>query len=153
MPELNGRRVLFQEFYRDSPWRLLCCTVCLNLCTGRALDAVHVELFTRWPTPYDMTLARMEDLREVLRPLGMQNRRAERLVALSVHYSFLWDGRDPRRLPGIGQYGADSYDIFIRSDRTVRPRDKELRRWLDGIEDGQAYQVHAGEWFLNPRRG
>lgn len=102
---------LFQERYRHDGWRLLCCTVCLNLCTGRAL-------------------ADRRDLEALLSPLGLQRRRALSLTRMSLAYACLWDGRDARDLPGIGKYGADSYDIFIRGRLDVLPEDKELRKFM-----------------------
>lgn len=125
---------LFQERYRDEPWRLLCCVICLNLCTGTALESVHRELFRRWPTPLHMALAGREELEGVLRHLGMQRRRARALIRMSTSYAFWWDGGDPEDLPGIGKYGKDSYEIFIRGNLSVLPQDKELRKYLEWLE-------------------
>lgn len=124
---------LFQERYRTEPWRLLCCVICLNLCTGTALESVHGELFRRWPTPLHMALADQEELEGVLRYLGMQRRRARALIRMSTAYACWWDGGNPEDLPGIGKYGADSYEIFVRGNLSVRPQDKELRKYLEWI--------------------
>lgn len=124
---------LFQERYRGDPWAVLCCVICLNLCTGRALESVHTELFRRWPTPLHMATADRGELESVLRRLGMQRRRAIALVRMSVAYACLWDGRDPLDLPGIGKYGADSYRIFVRGELDVGPTDKELRKYIEWI--------------------
>lgn len=121
---------LFQERYRHDGWHLLCCTICLNLCTGRALEAVHEDLFALWPSPLEMALADRRDLEALLSPLGLQRRRALSLTRMSLAYACLWDGRDARDLPGIGKYGADSYDIFIRGRLDVLPEDKELRKFM-----------------------
>ncbi len=122
---------LFQERYDDDPWRLLCCVICLNLCSGRALESVHEELFRRWPTPIEMALAKRDDLETVLSYLGLQRRRATSLIRMSTAYAFTWDGRDPLDLPGIGRYGSDSYRIFIRGEFDLQPMDKELRKYLE----------------------
>ena len=121
---------LFQERYRHDPWRLLCCTICLNLCTGRALESVHIRLFEMWPTPLEMAVADASELESVLRHLGMQRRRARALIRMSISYACLWDGGNPMDLPGIGRYGADSYEIFIRKNLSISPMDKELRKYL-----------------------
>lgn len=125
----------FQERYRHDVWRMLCCVVCLNLTTGKALETVHRELFEAFPDPLRMTQALwdtevMDELVGILTPLGLQRRRALNLARLSCDY-MQWDGRDPKDLSGIGKYGYDSYSIFIwkRVPRDVR--DKELRRYLD----------------------
>lgn len=122
---------LFQERYADDPWRLLCCVICLNLCGGRALESVHLELFRRWPTALHMAFAERTEIESVISTLGLQFRRARSLVRMSVHYSFLWDGRDPDDLPGIGRYGADSFNIFIRGQLDIPVTDKELRKYLE----------------------
>lgn len=48
-----------------------------------------------------------------------------------------WDGKDAADLPGIGRYGKDSYDIFVRlhDKKHWQVLDKELKnylKWLDG---------------------
>lgn len=124
---------LFQERYREEPWRVLCCAVCLNLCTGRAFESVHRDLFALWPTPLHMATADPDDLRALLSQLGLQNRRTASLIRMSTAYACLWDGRDPMDLPGIGKYGSDSYRIFVRGELDVGPTDKQLRKYLEWI--------------------
>jgi hypothetical protein len=41
-----------------------------------------------------------------------------------------WDGKDAKKLYGIGKYGSDSYEIFFKKNYTVDPIDKELKRYL-----------------------
>ena len=124
---------LFQERYRSDPWAVLACAICLNLCTGRAFEAVHRDLFALWPSPLHMATADPEELRILLSQLGLQNRRSAALIRMSTAYAVLWDGRDPMDLPGIGKYGSDSYRIFVRGELDVRPTDKELRKYLEWI--------------------
>lgn len=121
----------FQERYVDDPWRLLCCVVMLNLTSGRQLEGIDRELFSRWPTCRHLALADQSELVQVIKPLGLYNRRAKQLIRMSLFYAFLWDGTDPTMLPGIGKYGSDSYRIFIRGDLDITVEDKELRRYLE----------------------
>lgn len=121
----------FQERYRSDPWRILCCVIMLNLTTGRQLEGIDIELFSRWPTCRHLAAADVTDVAEVVRPLGLYNRRSRQLVRMSVVYAFMWDGVDPRDLPGIGKYGADSYRIFVRGELDIPVEDKELRRYLE----------------------
>jgi endonuclease III len=78
-----------------------------------------------------MSIADPSDVELVVRHLGLQRRRARSLIRMSIAYSCWWDGEDPMDLPGIGQYGADSYNIFVRGQLNVRPMDKELRKFLE----------------------
>lgn len=121
---------LFQERYASDPWKLLCCTICLNLCSGRALERVHEDLFALWPTPLHMAGADVRDLELVLTHLGMQRKRAVALRRMSLAYACWWDGEDPTDLPGIGRYGSDSYRIFVRHEYDLVPEDKELKKYL-----------------------
>lgn len=134
MPEVSPLN-LFQERYASDPWRLLCCVICLNLCTGTALESVHEELFRRWPTALHMAIADSVELESVLRHLGMQGKRTRALIRMSTSWSCLWDGGDPNDLPGIGEYGKGSYEIFVRGNLGVLPKDKELRKYLRWIEE------------------
>lgn len=122
---------LFQERYVSDPWKLLCCVIMLNLTSGRQLEGIHDDFFTLWPTPLDLVLEDPLDVEALITPLGLQRRRARSLILMSAAYAFLWDGKDPRSLPGIGQYGADSYNIFVRREPGVIPTDKELRKYLE----------------------
>lgn len=122
---------LFQERYDDRPWHLLCCCICLNLSSGRALESVHEDLFELWPTPLHLATADVRDVTALMSQLGLQNRRARNLMRMSVAFACWWDGIDPRELPGIGRYGCDSYNIFIRGWSDVVVHDKELRKYLE----------------------
>ncbi len=122
---------LFQERYAHDPWKLLCCTICLNLCSGRSLESIHERLFSLWGTPTEMALADAIDLETLLSPLGLQRRRAKSLIRMSTAYAFLWDGCNPDDLPGIGKYGSDSYRIFVRGELCIPVEDKELRKYLE----------------------
>ena len=75
---------------------------------------------------------------DVIRPLGFANRRAENLFKMTHHYlAGPWE--HARDLPGIGEYGARSWEIFCRGiigDEV--PKDHALTdywRW---------YQQHEG---------
>lgn len=133
MSELISPYNLFQERYRDDPWRLLCCTICLNLCTGRAFEAIHETMFLVWPTAQEMAEADYLDVVALVSPLGLQYRRARSLIRMSLAYAYLWDGIDPTDLPGIGKYGSDSYRIFIRGELDIPVEDKELRKYLEWV--------------------
>jgi hypothetical protein len=59
----------------------------------------------------------------------MVNVRYNRLIRMSQDY-LTWDGNDATMLYGIGKYGSDSYEIFFKSNYSVEPTDKELKRYL-----------------------
>lgn len=126
------REPLIQLKYRKSPWRLLVACVLLNRTRGTVADPVIRELFERWPTPKSLSGADTDELTRLIEPLGLQHQRALSLVYLSRGYR---RGRYTRRqvkdLAGVGDYAADAYEMLVLGDLRVKPRDKELRRWLE----------------------
>lgn len=122
---------LFQERYSVDPWKLLTCTICLNMCTGKVFERIHEDLFALWYTPYEMAVADAADLELLVSPLGLQRRRARNIIRMSTSYAFFWNGRNPMDLPGIGKYGSDSYRIFVRGELHIPVEDKELRKYLE----------------------
>ncbi|KAJ7062500.1 DNA glycosylase [Mycena amicta] len=149
---------LIQETVAEDPWKLLVAVTLLNKTNGVLAIPVFWEIMTRWSTPFALSQATESTLVELLTPLGTQNRRAERLIALSRTYLVdppsAYDSRrsrasgpliSPRKrlrypatpishLPGAGAYALDSYRIFCAEDkdawRDVRASDKELVRYL-----------------------
>ena len=107
----------------------------LNLCSGRALESIHEDFFMLWPTPLHLLEEDPLNVEALLSHLGLQRRRTVSLRRMSAAYAFLWDGVDPDDLPGIGKYGADSYNIFVRGQLDVKPTDKELRKYLEWLRN------------------
>jgi methyl-CpG-binding domain protein 4 len=121
---------LIQLKYRRQPWRLLVACVLLNRTRGSVADPVIRELFRRWPDAVTLSGADRDELAELLRPLGLHNNRAGALIALSA----AWPRRrlrraDVLRLPGLGPYAADAYELLVLGDLSVVPEDRELLRW------------------------
>lgn len=130
-------------------WRMLVGCVFLNQTSRKQADGVWPAFFERWPGPYQLADADEEELAELvamLRPLGLQHRRAAGLVKLATAWTLLLEHRgtcvetvpladwELRELPGIGDYAIDSYAIFVRDELDRQPQDKELRKHLDGVQ-------------------
>ena len=157
------------ESVRDDPWKVLIAVRLLNVTTGKAAIPVFCKIISRWPTPQDLVRgglchrvyliyqtdikvpAPQDELVELLRPLGLYNKRARWLKDVSERFledqevpsgsltSILSDERivpaAPRlHYPGVGPYALDSLRIFCSGDKDawkyVMPRDKELVRYL-----------------------
>jgi methyl-CpG-binding domain protein 4 len=98
--------------------------------TGRKPVKTVLPIFLdRWRTPDKFLMADIDEIREVIWPLGMVNVRAKRLKRMTADF-LTWDHEDATMLYGIGKYGSDSYEIFFKHNYTVEPTDKELRRYL-----------------------
>ena len=118
-------------------WQHMVGVMMLNQTGRKPVKTVLPEFLERWPTPELLLRARIIDIEDVIRPLGMYRVRAKRIYKMSIDF-LTWDKKDARMLYGIGKYGSDSYEIFFKHDYTVHPTDKELIRYLkEEIHDVQ----------------
>ena len=121
-------RPLLQEIYQPDGWKMLTCCMLLNLTNRRQVDVIRDELFKRYPTPKKMMNANQSELAELLKPLGLYNRRAKSLKKMSEGYVKGFKSVD--ELYGIGQYAKDSWEIFQNNNINVKPMDKVLQEYL-----------------------
>lgn len=117
-PEVFAERLLewFEEHGRDLPWRrsedpyeILICEVLLRRSRGTTVAKVTDEFFDRWPTAAALGDAGVDEVVDVIRPLGLTNR-ASQLVALGRRLAELGqlpdEVEDLCDLPGVGRYTA-----------------------------------------------
>jgi len=121
-------RPLLQEVYLNDPWKMLVCCMLLNLTNRKQVDTIREELFTKYPTPKDMMMAEHSDLVDIIKPLGLYNTRAQRLIKMSEGYVNGFKSVD--ELYGVGQYAKDSWEIFQNNNLNVKPTDKVLQEYL-----------------------
>lgn len=139
----DDRRILQQILLEQDPsgWRLLIGCMLLNQTTRRHVDGIWPQLFERYPTSNELGQARIEELVELLRPLGLQNRRAKTIRQFSLEWNksklrgHLQEDVLSMKLTGVGEYARDSWLIFhdkdtSRADEYEWPGDKELRTHL-----------------------
>lgn len=149
--DLKGKRSgsqaavkLIQHEYLDNPWKMMIACVLLNRTTGTKVREVLPDLFVKYPTPYRMLEADLDDLYEIVRPLGFGDQRATRLVMLSHHAA---KGRVVGTWPGIGRYAMDSWFIFV-CGQWMPADDKELRSYMLWLRDNElqppSYQESDG---------
>ena len=121
-------RPLLQEIYQPDGWKMLVCCMLLNLTNRKQVDTNRDELFKKYPTPKDMMDASHRELANILKPLGLYNRRATSLRLMSAGYINGFKSVD--ELYGIGQYAKDSWEIFQNNNMNVEPTDKVLQEYL-----------------------
>lgn len=130
---------LIQLRYRDDPWKLLVACMLLNRTQRVQVDAVIDDLFGAFPTSEALAAADLQTVAELIRPLGFQYQRAQRLIRFSHAWTVLKEPPIPPEgmarllpaLPGMGNYSVDSYKLFVLGTLSVQPTDKELKRWLE----------------------
>lgn len=116
--------------FRDLPWRhpgvsewhFLIAEVLLKREIGERAAPIWAELIRRYPTPARLARARRTSLVRILKPLGLQNQRADTLLRLAKIIKDEFEGQLPPyetllKLPGVGPYAAGALEIFVRGGR------------------------------------
>ena len=111
-------------------WEHMVGVIMLNQTGRKAVKTTLPEFLYWFPTALALLHADEEFVKSIIQPLGMVNVRYNRLIRMSQDY-LTWDGKDAEELFGIGKYGSDSYEIFFKKNYSVKPTDKELKRYLE----------------------
>jgi methyl-CpG-binding domain protein 4 len=85
------------------------------------------QMFEIAPSPRGLLMVEGARLEGLLRPLGLQNRRAALLRRLTEDWL---DGKPPHLCHGVGQYALDAWAIFVEGRTDVRPSDHFLKPYL-----------------------
>lgn len=123
--------MIIQEEFVDDAWKLLVGCILLNQTSNVQVRRVIYSLFERWPSPEAMANANVEELSEHIKSLGFRNKRARTLIRFSAEY-IAKDFQTASELHGIGKYGDDSFQMFIKGNFDVLPTDRILLAWLRG---------------------
>jgi methyl-CpG-binding domain protein 4 len=85
------------------------------------------KFFKKYPTPDTAAQAKIDEVEDMIQPLGLSKRRSKALIQMSNDYIIKDWKKDPKQLYGIGKYASDSYQIFCVGEwRNVEPRDGAL---------------------------
>ena len=68
---------LIQESLFHDPWQLLIATIFLNRTGGRRAVPLLLQFLHRWPTPREAVDADVQDIADLLQPIGLNHRRAK----------------------------------------------------------------------------
>jgi methyl-CpG-binding domain protein 4 len=117
-----------QEFVakdKHYPWRVLVVCLLLNRTHGRVARTAIQQLMERCPQPEDLLET---DIGDILKPLGLQTVRGQRLRAMTREYLA---GKPFSEMTGIGPYALDSLDIFCWGSTALDPSDQWLKPYLE----------------------
>ena len=129
---MEEREILIQEDYLDNPWRIMVCCILLNQTNNKQVRPILSSIFELIPDPMSTIGCDPEMLAAVIKTTGFQNVKASRIIKLSQKWVDGFD--DAIDLPGIGKYGRDSWEIFVKKNLSVEPTDKKLIIYLDSIK-------------------
>ena len=119
-------------------WQHMVAVIMLNQTGRKPVKTVFPIFMHYWATPLQFHRAQEQPVRDVIWPLGMVNVRYKRLKGMTRDF-LTWHGEDATDLYGIGRYGSDSYEIFFKKNYSVKPTDKELRRYLEDLAHEPAH--------------
>lgn len=109
---------------------LVACSL-VNLTNWETAEPVHTALAAGY-TVEEIAGSEPERFHDLLRPLGLWNRRSLSLVRLAR----AWlqappaNAGDVAKLPGCGKYASDSWAIFVEGRTDVDPTDGKLNWYL-----------------------
>lgn len=132
--------LLQEELLAQDPsgFRMVVGCILLNQTARSQAEPVAEELFREYPRAVELATAMPSRLADVLKPIGLQNRRA----ALLKKFALWWlernnltraEGMRMMEPPGVGEYARDSWLIFMdkRNIPAKDVNDKELKRHLE----------------------
>ena len=130
---------LIQEEFQHDPWKVFVVCIFCNLTRRTASEPYMREFFTRWPTAAHASIANQDELSNLIKTLGLADRRAKILIKMSQEYLSKQWAPDPRILYGIGEYAYAAYQIFCLHQwaQIPEPKDGALKKywkWINNVE-------------------
>jgi methyl-CpG-binding domain protein 4 len=129
---------LIQEALWPNEWLILVSCMMLNCTSRKQVVKVWPEFVSRFPTPQALLASDHETISTIVKSLGFGDRRAKNLVRMTEAY-LCTNWEHARELPGIGEYGSRSWEIFVKGELgSEPPKDHALviywywRRRLEG---------------------
>lgn len=127
------------------PFTLLVATVLSAQTTDAKVNQVTPVLFKKAPTPERMALLKFEEVKEIIKTIGLSNTKAKALIGLSKMLVEKWGGKVPKTfeelesLPGVGHKTASVVMVQI-FDEPAFPVDTHIhrlaKRW--GLSSGKS---------------
>lgn len=103
---------LIQEDLWPNGWLILVSCMLLNCTSRKQVERVLPEFINRWPTPQAFMSVDLDEVATLCKPLGFANRRTQNVFRMTERFiASNWD--DVRELPGVGEYAARAYEIFV----------------------------------------
>tara|TARA_Y100000310_G_C20673515_1_gene811561 strand:+ start:1257 stop:1712 length:456 start_codon:yes stop_codon:yes gene_type:complete len=131
---------LIQEHLWEDPWRLFVACIFCNLTRRVDAEPYIWKFFEKYPDASVAVSADSDDIRDMIKPLGLSERRSRSLIRMSDDYINKDWRYSPDVLYGIGKYGSDAYRIFCLGEwKSVSPTDHALSDYhkflKENIED------------------
>ena len=126
---------LVQEPYFGDEWKILVCCLLLNLTTHKQVRKALPIFFNKYPDASSLINSVDQELRVLLKPLGLVNKRAKTLIRFSREY-LTHDWKTAKDLYGCGKYADDAWHIFCVGDwKNIKPKDHALNDYHNFLDD------------------
>ena len=115
----------FEKHGRDFPWRSETATIYERICVEVLLQRTRAEtvarlyssFFSRYPNWSRLAAAPIDEIEEIVRPIGLWRRRSRAVSALAKYADehggvFPEDEEELLLLPGVGQYVGNAILLF-----------------------------------------
>ncbi|VEH00602.1 UV-endonuclease [Slackia heliotrinireducens] len=95
------------------PFSLTVAVILSAQCTDAAVNKVTPALFAKYPTPADLAAAKLQDVEDIIHPLGFFHSKAKNLIACAQKVVADYGGEIPesmeglQSLPGVGRKTAN----------------------------------------------
>ena len=119
--------VLLQELVWPDRWKSTLACILLNRTKRAQVDKVWPSLFILASSAEELLKIPDEELKSILKPLGLSNMRSKRLKKLANDWIA---GKPFHELTGIGQYAIDSDNIFYQGILPDTVSDHALSSYL-----------------------
>jgi len=109
----------------SDPWSVLVATILLRVTARSRVVNVYSGLLAKYPNPSSLAYARILDVEELIKPIGLHRVRARQLVELAKALIEKYNGQIPCsrseliKLPGVGDYTASV--ILLRVCKQPEP--------------------------------
>ena len=103
------------ELHYKTKFQLLVAIVLSAQTTDLKVNLITPILFEKYPTIYDLADAKIEDVSQILNPLGLANNKARNIISTAKDLIEKYDGNIPEtkekliELPGVGVKTANVY--------------------------------------------
>lgn len=129
VPKPGKKPYLIQEEFQDDPWKVLVVCILLNRTRGEQVYKVVWPLFEKYPNAQAMCEGDLEEIKDMVRPLGLSTEKSLHLKLMSHQwYNDIWESITD--LSGCGKYALDSYEIFVEGDLDVDTDDPVLQMYI-----------------------
>lgn len=125
---------LLQEQLEADPWKIFICCIFCNMTSRKTAEHYFWKALKRYPTPESMATANFNELKNIIKDIGLIQRRTKALKNMSYDYLNKDWRDDPTKLYGIGKYGSDAYYLFCTDKwESVKPKDYALKLYQEWL--------------------